>query len=71
MKKYQVPIYFELVNKVVGEVPDGMPIEKIHELALEKFNKSGDEMVLDKDNFILGSAEYDLEADIVELPATA
>ena len=71
MKKCQVPIYFELVNKVVVEVPDGMPIEKIHELALEKFNKSGDEMVLDKDNFILGSAEYDLEADIVELPATA
>ena len=71
MKKYQVPIYFELVNKVVVEVPEGMPIEKIHELALEKFNESGDELILDKEHYILGSAEYDLEADIVELPATA
>ena len=48
-----------------------MPIEKIHELALEKFNESGDELILDKEHYILGSAEYDLEADIVELPATA
>ena len=71
MKRYSVPIYFELVNKVVVEVPEGMPIEKIHELALEKFNESGDELVLDKDNYILGSAEYDIEDEIVEIPATA
>ena len=41
LKRYSVPIYFELVNKVVVEVPEGMPFEKIHELALEKFNESG------------------------------
>ena len=71
MKKYLVPIYFEMVNKVEVEVPDGMPPEEVLEAALEKFNTGDEELILDKDHYILGSTQYDIQADITELPLSA
>ena len=71
MKKYLVPIYFEMVNKVEVEVPDEMPLEEILEAALEKFNTGDEELILDKDHYILDSAQYDVQADITELPLSA
>ena len=71
MKKYLVPIYFEMVNKVEVEVPDGMPPEEVLEAALEKFNTGDEELILDKDHYILDSAQYDVQADITELPLSA
>ena len=71
MKKYLVPIYFEMVNKVEVEVPDGMPPEEVLEAALEKFNTGDEELILDKDHYILGSSQYDIQADITELPLSA
>ena len=71
MKKYLVPIYFEMVNKVEVEVPDGMPPEEVLEAALEKFNTGDEELILDKDHYILGSAQYAIQADITELPLSA
>lgn len=71
MKKYLVPIYFEMVNNVEVEVPDEMPPEEILEAALEKFNTGDEELILDKDHYILGSAQYDVQADITELPLSA
>ena len=71
MKKYLVPIYFEMVNKVEVEVPDEMPLEEILEAALEKFNTGDEELILDKDHYILDSAQYDIQADITELPLSA
>ena len=71
MKKYLVPIYFEMVNKVEIEVPDGMPPEEVLEAALEKFNTGDEELILDKDHYILDSAQYDVQADITELPLSA
>ena len=68
MKKYLVPIYFEMVNNVEVEVPDEMPPEEILEAALEKFNTGDEELILDKDHYILDSAQYDVQADITELP---
>ena len=71
MKKYLVPIYFEMVNKVEIEVPDGMPPEEVLEAALEKFNTGDEELILDKEHYILSSAQYDVQADITELPLSA
>ena len=71
MKKYLVPIYFEMVNNVEVEVPDEMPHEEILEAALEKFNTGDEELILDKDHYILDSAQYDVQADITELPLSA
>ena len=71
MKKYLVPIYFEMVNKVEVEVPDEIPLEEILEAALEKFNTGDEELILDKDHYILDSAQYDVQADITELPLSA
>ena len=71
MKKYLVPIYFEMVNNVEVEVPDEMPPEEILEAALEKFNTGDEELILDKDHYILDSAQYDVQADITELPLSA
>ena len=71
MKKYLVPIYFEMVNNVEVEVPDEMPPEEILEAALEKFNTGAEELILDKDHYILDSAQYDVQADITELPLSA
>ena len=71
MKKYLVPIYFEMINNVEVEVPDEMPPEEILEAALEKFNTGDEELILDKDHYILDSAQYDVQADITELPLSA
>lgn len=71
MKKYLVPIYFEMVNNVEVEVPDEMPHEEILEAALEKFNTGDEELILDKNHYILDSAQYDVQADITELPLSA
>lgn len=71
MKKYLVPIYFEMVNNIEVEVPDEMPPEEILEAALEKFNTGDEELILDKDHYILDSAQYDVQADITELPLSA
>ena len=71
MKKYLVPIYFEMVNNVEVEVPDGMPPEEVLEAALEKFNTGDEELILDKNHYILDSAQYDVQADITELPLSA
>ena len=71
MKKYLVPIYFEMVNNVEVEVPDEMPPEEILEAALEKFNTGDEELILDKNHYILDSAQYDVQADITELPLSA
>ena len=55
MKKYLVPIYFEMVNKVEVEVPDGMPPEEVLEAALEKFN-IGDEVILNGPIYVSSNA---------------